>query len=412
LKASYKIVFALALAFFIVVILVLANGDGADEGLAGDGELAAQGDASDFQRNGPNLGNDLGSPSRTPTVVTAADQDKLKTPSNQQSNNQTPRATLGGSGSGLAPETGASSGISSDSEQPFAKRFGAPTNGNSEFQGFGNSPIRRPGQASIEADGDADSSADLDTNLGDTSSAEPVSRIATFGTSGRVSLGQKEPPVIEAVSGTPGDSDAAGTQAGSETNGVTGNAEPDKPLRLGATATQDAATTAADTTSRTGDRPQPAFSASLPKGVKAEYVSPSTGARKNYAIKTGDNFAVLSQRFYGSQRYWRSFSQANPKIDPTKMQVGQEIRLPNVNEIKRFAPDAVEQADRKPTPVPSTTKKHVVRSGQTLSGISKQHYGATKHWRFIYNTNKRVIGSNPNRLPAGETLVIPPLVTP
>lgn len=404
MKASYKIVFALALAFFVVVILVLANGDGA----SGEGELAAQGDAADFQQDGPDLGDDLDSSGRVPTVVIADEGGKAGT----QTGTQTPRPTLGST-----PEGEASRGASSEgSDKPFVKRFAASTSEASEFQGFGSNKIRRPGEASA----DEQTNADAGTTAG---AGSDDNRVTTFGTSGRVSLGQKEPSVIEA-SGTASDATLGATgstaiadgaanaaQASADTSRQTSDAESVRTPRFGSVA--DAGTTSGTTPGTASNTSTAAASsASLPKGVKAQYVSPVSGARKNYAIKTGDNFAVLSQRFYGSQRYWRSFSQANPKVDPTKMQVGQEIRLPDANEIKRFAPDAVEQADRKPAPVPSTTKKHIVRSGQTLSGISKQHYGSTKHWRSIYNANKKVIGSNPDRLPAGETLVIPPLVTP
>lgn len=47
---------------------------------------------------------------------------------------------------------------------------------------------------------------------------------------------------------------------------------------------------------------------------------------------------------------------------------------------------------------------YTVKSGDTLSGIGSR-YGIS--WNKIYNANKSVIGSNPNRIYPGQTLTIP-----
>ena len=57
-----------------------------------------------------------------------------------------------------------------------------------------------------------------------------------------------------------------------------------------------------------------------------------------------------------------------------------------------------------PTTQTSNNKTYTVRSGDTLSGIGSK-YGIS--WKKIYEANKSVIGSNPNRIYPGQTLTIP-----
>ena len=52
----------------------------------------------------------------------------------------------------------------------------------------------------------------------------------------------------------------------------------------------------------------------------------------------------------------------------------------------------------------SSSKTYIVKRGDTLSGIGSK-YGVS--WQKIYDANKSVIGGNPNRIYAGQTLTIP-----
>jgi nucleoid-associated protein YgaU len=49
-----------------------------------------------------------------------------------------------------------------------------------------------------------------------------------------------------------------------------------------------------------------------------------------------------------------------------------------------------------------------VQSGDTLLTIAEQYYGDTTQWRKIYDANKDVIGSDPDKLKIGMKLKIPP----
>jgi len=54
-------------------------------------------------------------------------------------------------------------------------------------------------------------------------------------------------------------------------------------------------------------------------------------------------------------------------------------------------------------------KKHMVVSGDTLSGISKKHYDDAGKYMEIYEANKDLIGDNPDLIQPGMELVIPKL---
>jgi 5'-nucleotidase len=49
-----------------------------------------------------------------------------------------------------------------------------------------------------------------------------------------------------------------------------------------------------------------------------------------------------------------------------------------------------------------------VQSGDTLLTIAEQAYGDATQWRKIYDANKDVIGSDPDKLKIGMKLKIPP----
>ncbi|MCJ7700917.1 MAG: LysM peptidoglycan-binding domain-containing protein [Anaerolineales bacterium] len=54
-------------------------------------------------------------------------------------------------------------------------------------------------------------------------------------------------------------------------------------------------------------------------------------------------------------------------------------------------------------------KKHVVVGGDTLSGIAKKYYDDAGKYLKIYESNKDVIGDNPDLIKPGMELVIPKL---
>jgi nucleoid-associated protein YgaU len=56
----------------------------------------------------------------------------------------------------------------------------------------------------------------------------------------------------------------------------------------------------------------------------------------------------------------------------------------------------------------ATADTYEVQSGDTLLSIAEQYYGDGTQWRRIYDANKDVIGSDPDKLKVGMKLKIPP----
>ena len=61
-----------------------------------------------------------------------------------------------------------------------------------------------------------------------------------------------------------------------------------------------------------------------------------------------------------------------------------------------------------PTPRFATSLTHRVQAADTLATIAKQYYGNQGLWHLIYEANRELIGDDPNAIPIGATLVIPP----
>jgi nucleoid-associated protein YgaU len=158
------------------------------------------------------------------------------------------------------------------------------------------------------------------------------------------------------------------------------------------------------------------------------------GAMTLYTIKAGDSLGSIAAEWFGRAVHWPLILDANPGLEPKRMQIGQQIILPSRDLPQRLAeakaknddgrarkgprragqgPDeSAPAANRAATAaedrsgVPGAAE-HIVRSGETLSAIAKQHYGKTSAWRRIYDANRALIGKDPDALEVGMVLVIP-----
>ncbi|MFK7789259.1 MAG: LysM peptidoglycan-binding domain-containing protein [Phycisphaeraceae bacterium] len=130
-------------------------------------------------------------------------------------------------------------------------------------------------------------------------------------------------------------------------------------------------------------------------------VPPAPGTiPRNYTVKSGDTFASIAKEFYGEERAWFDIAQANPSVDPKRLQVGQVIVLPN-----RDA-DVREREEVRP-PAPGNDQNYTVRPGDNLSKIAVKFYGDAEKWDLIYARNRKLIGTRPDALKVGMEIVIP-----
>ena len=124
-----------------------------------------------------------------------------------------------------------------------------------------------------------------------------------------------------------------------------------------------------------------------------------------YTVESGDTFSSIALETYGSGNKWVEIAQANPLVDPDRLKVGQEIKLPDLEGAARTAggPAAAAEDD-----LPRRGATYTIKSGDNLSSIAKQFYGSVSKWELIYQANRDAIGDDPGRLKLGTKLLIPP----
>jgi nucleoid-associated protein YgaU len=70
-----------------------------------------------------------------------------------------------------------------------------------------------------------------------------------------------------------------------------------------------------------------------------------------------------------------------------------------------LSPDRVDVIT--PGDPPAEPKVHVVKYGDYLVKLAQEYYGDGKLWKKIYDTNRAVIGPNPDKIYPGQVLTIP-----
>lgn len=100
----------------------------------------------------------------------------------------------------------------------------------------------------------------------------------------------------------------------------------------------------------------------------------------NYVVKKGDTLSGIASK-YGTT--YQKLASYNNISNPNKIYPGQIIKIPGTTSIK---PDT-----------------YVVKKGDSLSSIASK-YGTT--WQKLYEKNKSVIGSDPDKIYPGQILTI------
>ncbi|MEM6459995.1 MAG: LysM domain-containing protein [Planctomycetota bacterium] len=130
---------------------------------------------------------------------------------------------------------------------------------------------------------------------------------------------------------------------------------------------------------------------------------PAPPVLRTHVVAAGETMSSIALDAYGSAARWSDIANANPLVDPNRLRVGQELRLPDLA-ATASGPAPAEEADD----APRRGTTYVVRPGDTLSGIAVQFYNAAAKWELIYQANRDVIGDDPAGLRADTTLRIPP----
>lgn len=122
---------------------------------------------------------------------------------------------------------------------------------------------------------------------------------------------------------------------------------------------------------------------------------------KEYTIVRGDSFSKIAKANQISVAVLRK---ANPNVDPEKIQPGQKITIPKAPPVSASAGAEKHSEARTAAPALETNgSSHVVKPGETLSKIAKQH-GTTVAAIRALNPKLKT-----NRLLVGEKVKLPPV---
>lgn len=128
--------------------------------------------------------------------------------------------------------------------------------------------------------------------------------------------------------------------------------------------------------------------------------TPPRSTPSSYTVKSGDTLSSIASEIYGREDAWFEIAQANPSVDPKRLQVDQVIVLPDLD-------SNVREREEVTPPPPGKDQSYTVRPGDNLSKIAKKFYDDTEAWDLIYARNRDKIGPRPDRLKVGMELIIP-----
>ena len=148
-------------------------------------------------------------------------------------------------------------------------------------------------------------------------------------------------------------------------------------------------------------------------GTAQENTGPTLRAPEFFEHTVGPNETMerIAQRYFGASNQWGIIARANPFVDPQKLRQGMVIRIPkdptNIQgrvEGRETEPGVIENH----TPAASAVIEYVVRPGDSLSKISLNIYGSSRHARLIFESNRDVLKSMDD-ISVGQLLKLPPL---
>lgn len=135
----------------------------------------------------------------------------------------------------------------------------------------------------------------------------------------------------------------------------------------------------------------------VPVPVPEAPVPVPTPTAQEYVIQKGDTFSALAAKFHVTVK---ALQEANPTLNPTRLQIGQKINIP--------APAAADTAPAPGTPAPAIeTGEHiyVVKAGDTLTKIANEHHTTVSALRKANNLTT-------DRIKVGDKLKIPGAAAP
>lgn len=122
---------------------------------------------------------------------------------------------------------------------------------------------------------------------------------------------------------------------------------------------------------------------------------PAASAAQEYAIQKGDTFYTIAPKFHVSAK---AIKEANPNVNPNKLQIGQKIVIPAATTPP--VAGGVAPGETMSAPTGGGDHTYTVKSGDTLTKIAKSHGTTVKALRSANNLKT-------DRIKVGDKLIIP-----
>ncbi|MDF1809733.1 MAG: LysM peptidoglycan-binding domain-containing protein [Phycisphaerales bacterium] len=130
-----------------------------------------------------------------------------------------------------------------------------------------------------------------------------------------------------------------------------------------------------------------------------------------HIVAPNEVLQTIAKHYFGSIDDWPVIAKANPRVDPQKLKAGMILRIPkDKNNIQGVLEnnETVAGVIESHTNPESKVIEYVVRSGDSLSLISKRIYGSTRYAGFIYESNRDTLRSI-DSISVGQLLRLPPI---
>jgi LysM repeat protein len=130
--------------------------------------------------------------------------------------------------------------------------------------------------------------------------------------------------------------------------------------------------------------------------------TPAAPAATEYVVKSGDSFSRIASNFHVTSK---AIADANPGVDPVKLQIGQKLHIP--------APTPAATPGSTTAAAPSTNaageSSYTVKSGDTLIKIASQYGTTVKSIRASNNLKTDSIKVGQKLVIPTRTAALPPL---
>lgn len=136
-----------------------------------------------------------------------------------------------------------------------------------------------------------------------------------------------------------------------------------------------------------------------PTPAEPPVITPSAPSTTEYTVMKGDTLSGIGSKYGVS---WKAIANANPNVDPKRLQIGQKLVIPPPS---KPSPTMGNGGPGSTTTTPGGDIIYVVKSGDTLSKIASEYHTTYKEIKAANNLLT-------DRITVGQKLKIPVKETP